>query len=217
MDPEAVQHASQLAANRRLKETISDLPKFYGTAKDTVSAENLIDRIDALIQKLACTPEMAFRMALHSDGETWLKLIRDTKDGFQESWDFIKPLFEALFGKKMDVAKIGTVLDNLKIEPNDHVSQFAAKMNDNFSQLREIIPWGEIVNVPAALGERANAVCKGIHNNAVRHTHLKCLKYFFIAGLPKAIKQLVAAKDPAAFSEAHKEAVKIQDLTKTKN
>jgi len=29
--------------------------------------------------------------------------------------------------------------------------------------------------------------------------------------------QLVAAKDRATFSEAHKEAVKIQDLTKTKN
>jgi hypothetical protein len=102
------------------------------------------------------------------------------------------------------------------MEPNEHVSQFAAKMNTNFSQLRDIIPRGEVVNVPAALEERTDAVCAGIHNNAIRHTHLQYLKYFFIAGLPKAIMQLVASKDPATFSEAHKEAVKIQDLTKSK-
>jgi len=89
-------------------------------------------------------------------------------------------------------------------------------MNTNFSQLRELIPRGEVVNVPAALEERTDAVCAGIHNNAIRHMHLQYLKYFFIAGLPKAIMQLVASKDLATFSEARKEAVKIQDLTKTK-
>ncbi len=83
----AAQQAAQLAANRWLNETISDLPKFYGTAKDTVSAENLIDRIDASIATLAWTQPMAFnyfKMALHSDAETWLKLIKDTEDGFQD-------------------------------------------------------------------------------------------------------------------------------------
>jgi hypothetical protein len=102
-----------------LNETISDLQKFYGTAKDTVSAENLIDHIDASIATLAWTQQMAFnyfRMALHSDAETWLKLVRDTEEGFQEQSDFIKPLFKARFGKKMDVAKIGQVLDNLKMD-----------------------------------------------------------------------------------------------------
>ena len=51
----AAQAATQAAANRRLNETISDLPKFYGTSKDTISAENLIDRIDASIATLAWT------------------------------------------------------------------------------------------------------------------------------------------------------------------
>jgi len=215
----AAQQAAQLAANCWLNETISDLPKFYGTAKDTVSAENVIDRIDASIATLAWTQPMAFnyfKMALHSDSETWLKLIKDTEDCFQEQWDFIKPLFKARFGKKMDVAKIGQVLENLKMDPNEHVDHFAAKINTNFSQLRDIIPKGEIVNVPAEIGDRTNAVIEGIHNNAIRYTHLQSLKYFFIAGLPKAIMQLVATKDPATFSEARKEAVKIQDLTKTK-
>jgi hypothetical protein len=114
-----------------------------------------------------------FKMALHSDAETWLKLIKDTEDGFQEQWDFIKPLFKARFGKKMYVAKIGQVLENLKMHPNEHVDQFAAKMNTNFSQLRDIIPRGKIVNVPADLAERTNAVCEGIHNNAIGYTHLQ--------------------------------------------
>jgi len=171
----AAQQAAQLAANRRLNETISDLPKFYGTAKDTVSAENLIDRIDASIATLAWTQPMAFnyfKMALHSNAETWLKLIKDTEDGFQEQWDFIKPLFKARFGKKMDVTKIGQVLENLKMDPNEHVDQFAAKMNTNFSQLRDIIPPGEIVNVQADIADRNNAVIEGVHKNAIRYTQL---------------------------------------------
>ena len=216
----AAQAAAQAAANRRLNETISDLPKFYGTAKDTVSAENLADRIDSSIATLAWTQEMAynyFKMALHSDAENWLKMVKETEDAFVEQWNVVKPLFKARFGKKMDVAKIGQVLDNLKMDPNDHVDNFAAKLNTNFSQLRDLIPPGEVVNVPADRNDRTDAVCAGIHSNAVRHTHLQYLKYFFIAGLPKTIMQLVATKDPATFTEARKEAVKIQDLTKTKN
>jgi len=60
-------------------------------------------------------------------------------------------------------------------------------------------------------------VCQGIHDNTIKHSHLQYLKYFFIAGLPKAIMQLVATKDLATFSEARKEAVKIQELTKSKS
>jgi hypothetical protein len=144
MDP-AAQQAAQQAANCLLNETISDLPKFYGTAKDTVSEGNLIDCIDAAIPMLAWTHTIAFnyfRMALHSNAETWLKLIKDTENGFLEQCYFIKPLFKVRFGKKMDVAKIGQVLDNLKMDPNEQVSQFATKMNTNFSQLCDIIPRG---------------------------------------------------------------------------
>jgi len=44
-DPDAAQQAAQQAANRRMIETILDLPKFYGTTKDTVTADNLIEHI----------------------------------------------------------------------------------------------------------------------------------------------------------------------------
>jgi len=117
----------------------------------------------------------------------------------------------------MDVAKIGTVLDNLKMDPQDLVDEYAAKMNSNFSQLRELIPKGQIVNNMENPANRTNVVCEGINDNAIKHTHLQYLKYFFIAGLPKAILQLVASKDLATFSEARKEAVKMQELTKSKN
>jgi hypothetical protein len=62
MDPDAAaaQLGAQQAANRRLNETILDLPKFYGTAKDTITAENLINCIDASIRLLAWSPGMAF-------------------------------------------------------------------------------------------------------------------------------------------------------------
>jgi len=85
MADDEAQPAAQQAANRQLNETISDLPKFYCTAKDTVTAENLIDRIDASINALAWTPEMAFdyfRMALHSSVENWIKLVREKEPDF---------------------------------------------------------------------------------------------------------------------------------------
>jgi hypothetical protein len=43
MDPDTAQQVAQQAANRQLNETISDLPKWYSTAKDTVTAKNIID------------------------------------------------------------------------------------------------------------------------------------------------------------------------------
>jgi hypothetical protein len=70
----AAQAAAQQVANRRLTETILDLPKFYGSSKDTVTAENLIDCIDASVNALAWTLTMAndyFHMALHSNAEAW--------------------------------------------------------------------------------------------------------------------------------------------------
>jgi hypothetical protein len=114
----AAQAAAQEAANRRLNDTISDLPKFYGTAKDTISAENLVDRFDSSILALGWNPGMAFeffRMALHSEAEEWIKLVRETNAEYQPTWNFIKPLFKSRFGKRMDVAKVGTVLENLKM------------------------------------------------------------------------------------------------------
>jgi len=85
-----------------------------------------------------------FKMALHADAETWLKLIKDTEDNFQEQWDFIKPLFKARFGKKMDVAKIGQVLENLKMDSNEHVDQFAAKMNQISANFVILFPQGKL-------------------------------------------------------------------------
>jgi len=49
MDPDTVQLAAKQATNCQLNETILDLPKFYGTAKDTVTSENLIFCIDASV------------------------------------------------------------------------------------------------------------------------------------------------------------------------
>jgi hypothetical protein len=85
-----------------------------------------------------------FRMALHSSAINWIKLVCEIEPEFLPSWNFIKPLFKERFGKRMDVAKIGTVLDNLKMDPQDHVDEYAAKMNSNFSQHRELIPRGKL-------------------------------------------------------------------------
>ena len=105
----------------------------------------------------------------------------------------------------MDVVKIRSVLDNLKMDPNYHVNDFAAKMNSNFSQQWEFIPRGQIVPADRTIG---------IHKNATKHTHLQYLKYCFIAQLTTAILKLAATKDLATFSKVIKEAIKNQELTK---
>jgi len=94
-------------------------------------------------------------------------LVHETDEAILPSWDYIKPLFKERFGKKMDVAKIVMVLDNLKMDPNNPVDEFAAKRNANFSQLRDLIPRGQIVNIPGQPANRTNAVCEGIHDNAI--------------------------------------------------
>jgi hypothetical protein len=96
-----------------LNETISDLPKLYSKTKDTVTAENLIDLINASVYALGWTLAMVFnyfRMALHSNTKDWIKLVCETEVQFEATWDFIKPLFKTRFRKKMEVAKGGTVL-----------------------------------------------------------------------------------------------------------
>ncbi len=60
-------------------------------------------------------PYNYFPMALHSKAKNWIKFVCETDKEFQPTWDFIKPQFKIRFGKKMDVAKVRTVLDNLKI------------------------------------------------------------------------------------------------------
>ena len=110
--------AAQAADNQRLNDTISDLPKFYGTSKDTITAKNLINCIDSSVLALGWTQNLAFeffRMALNSEAKEWIKLVRKTNAEYATAWDFIKPLFKSRFGKRMDVAKVGTVLENLKM------------------------------------------------------------------------------------------------------
>ena len=212
--------AARQAANRRLNDTISDLPKFYGTSKDTITAENLIDRSDSSINSLAWTQQMAFdffRMTLHATAEDWIKMVRETNADYQTTWEYIKPLFKKDFGKKMDVAKVSNVLDNLKMDPSEPVMKYATRMNNSFSQLRDLVPLGRINNLPANPADRTDAVCQAIHVNAVRHTHLQIFKYFFIAGLPKFIMTTVADKDPETFTDAYVAAVKCQDLAKGGN
>jgi len=51
----AAQAATQAAANRRLNETISDLPKFYGSSKDTVST-NIENNNLCYIEVENCSP-----------------------------------------------------------------------------------------------------------------------------------------------------------------
>ncbi len=60
MDPDAAQQAAQQAANCQSNETLLDMPKFYGTTKDTVTEDNHIERIDASVNALAWTQGMAF-------------------------------------------------------------------------------------------------------------------------------------------------------------
>jgi len=53
------------------------------------------------------------------------------------------------------------------MDPNKKVMDFAAKINSNFSQLCELIPRGQIVNIPVATADQNNLVCNGIHYDAI--------------------------------------------------
>jgi len=209
--------AAQAAANRRLTETISDLPKFYGSSKDTISAETLISRIDSSIISLGWTPQQAynfFKIALHADAEKWMNMITRDED-FVADWDVVKPLFRARFGKKMDVSKVAGVLTDLKMKPDENTDGYAARIDEKFSVFRELIPNGQIHDLPANVADRTDAVCERIHLRALNYLHGQYVKYFYIAGLPKFIMYHVANKEPCnTFKDARTEACKAYDLDK---
>jgi hypothetical protein len=57
---------------------VKQLPILYGTVKDTVTADNLIDHIYASVYTFGWTAGLAydyFQMALHSNAENWIKLV----------------------------------------------------------------------------------------------------------------------------------------------
>jgi hypothetical protein len=64
------------------------------------------------------------------------------------------------------------MLDNLKMDSNDSVMEFAAKMNSNLSQLCERIPRRQILNIPAELTSQELQFWKSFKQEDIFEWHL---------------------------------------------
>lgn len=202
---------------RRMNDHISDMPVFYGTAKDTITADHLINRMDASQAAVGWNDQQAYNYfiyALHSKAEEWLLMVQDTNANFNKTWTFIKPLFKQRFGSKIDESKIATTISDIKQHQDEDPDSFASRLSKQFSQIKELIPMGEVADIPEEPEDRTEAYIQAVHVNAIKYVHLQYLRLFYIAGLPHHLMTVVAGKNPTDFTQANDLARRANDLKK---
>ena len=95
---------------RRWNDSLSDLPAFHSTKKDTITAESIVNRVEAAALALAwddaATFNNFFSLAMCSNGETW---------------NFWNEIFEFFFVKTMKFLN-----DNNEIFKNSFRERFYA-------------------------------------------------------------------------------------------
>jgi hypothetical protein len=155
-----------------------------------------------------------FIYALHSKAEEWLLMVQETHDNFEKTWTFIKPLFKQRFGSKIDEAKIAATISDIKQHHDEDPDLFAGRLSKQFSQIKEMIPMGQVAEIPEDPEERTEAYIQAVHTNAIKYVHLQYLRLFYIAGLPHHLMTVVAGKNTTTFTQANNEARRAHDLKK---
>ena len=102
---------------QRINDHIADLPFFFAQkAKDTVSLQTYISRIEQGIEALEWTQENAFtyfKNSLRGDAAQWLVSTLSDFPDIDKTWTVYKPLFREAFGDTTDeivfAQEIGTL------------------------------------------------------------------------------------------------------------
>jgi hypothetical protein len=203
---------------RRWNDTISDLPLYTGTEKDSLSAESIVTRVEAAAEALAWTPEQTFNnfsLSLRSNAEQWLQLQQDIRPDFVKTWPYIKPIFRKAFGSKMDESKVYLTVKDLGMKTTEKPRDFAIRFNQAWRAIKEMIK-PKPIDVPAAEADRSVAYCQGLYMQGCNDTHMDYQKIFYVAGLPQPLLTKVVQKDIPTFVEAMDQAILI-DALNTKN
>ena len=131
--------------------SVSNLPALHGTEKDTITTESIVNRFEATAALALAWDDAStfnnFSLAMSSNTEKWLTLQGDIRPDFARSWIYIKHLFRAAFGTKMDESKVFLALRELGHKPTELVRDFSIRFNESWRTIKNLMK-PKVINVP---------------------------------------------------------------------
>ena len=203
---------------RRWNDSVSELPAFYGNEKDTISAESIVHRVEAAANALTWDDEATynnFSLAMRANAEEWLTLQADVRGPeFRRSWAYIKPLFRAAFGSKMDESKVFLALREIGQKPSECIRDFAIRFNKGWRTIKDLMK-PKAINIPANEADRTVAVCQGLYAQGFADAQMEFQRIMFVSTMEMPLLTRVVQKDIPTFVDAMEVAAKIENLTKS--
>jgi hypothetical protein len=199
-----------------MNDNVSDLPAFYGSDKDNMTAEGIITRVDAAVSTLHWEDEDAynwFSMSLREKAEKWLKYQAVILPEFQRSWNFIKPIFKNTFGIKQDRSKIYSAIKTMQMTKDETPFDYSLRICEVMEMLANCQVAAPLPDLPA-VADRTDAVLRKMVTDAVQAERLRQYEIFFTAGLLPMLQTAVISKGTQSFPQTVQTAITIYNVKK---
>ena len=180
------------------------IPLFYGNAKDTVTLQCFIQRIDTGIRTLQWTQNVAFtyfQNACRSTAAAWLESFLTDNPDIVPQWQTVKPHFRKAFGDTTDPIVFAQEVFNIRPQ------QYGNSLFDYYNAISQAVKLHQEEFVPPPLpplpeeqefDQEQIAFITNLHQTsfktAVQAVHAKLRKEFFLNGLSKTQLDLVTNK-----------------------
>jgi hypothetical protein len=209
--------AAEAPNQRRLNDSIADLPLFYGSGKDNITADGLITRVDAAIVALGWTDPIAynyFTISLREKAEKWLKQqAKVLMPDFIASWDYIKPIFKQAFGVQLDRSKVYLAMSGLQMDKDETPFDFSLRVGDTMEMIEELNKVDATSAIPA-VADRTDANLRlrdiAVHNRAIMGMY----EILFTAGLTTNLQTAIIQKGVQTYAKTVETAIQIHNLKK---
>jgi hypothetical protein len=208
--------AEEQANLRRMHDNVSDLPAFYGSDKDNMTADGIITRVDAAVSTLHWEDEDAynwFAMSLREKAEKWLKYQAVILPEFQRSWNFIKPIFKNTFGIKQDRSKIYSAIKTMQMTKEENPFDYSLRICEVMEMLANCQVAAPLPDLPA-VADRTDIVLRKMVTDAVQAERLRQYEIFFTAGLLPTLQTAVISKGTQSFPQTVQTAITIYNVKK---
>jgi hypothetical protein len=206
-------------ADRRHKDHVSDIPVFYGSTKDSINADFLVNAINAAQELLLWSPAEAylyFKRSLRDRALAWIELQEATAINFVATWVFIQPLFKRYFGDHMDKTQVYNAFSTCKMTNGDTPLDYSCKVNKVCTLLHDNARLGVVANIPADNAQRTDAYIQQVYLAGAKKMLQELQTCMLISGMPDYIQGPLISKDPQTLPAVLDEALKIYQL-KMKN
>jgi hypothetical protein len=202
---------------RRYNDQVSELPHFFGTPKDTMTAATMVDRTDAARLALGWSPEITynfFSVALQDNAQKWIKCIELINPEFVKTWTWIKPQFLKTFGETINESKVFLMCKELSMKPDENPRDFMIRFSELWVKITDMVP-AQVINVPVDPALRTVDYCTGLYAQGSKNKQDGLMKLFYVAGLPHKLLTKVIQKNLPTTLDAYNEAVKLHSLDET--